>query len=133
VWADLARRLAALALTDDRARDQIPLNTCYVIATPDADTALRLAAWLNATWLRAAARLAAPPAAGGFARFSARIVGGLPLPEGVLTDPALGDLARAGAEGQDVQREIDAIAARHLELDAAAARALEAVQPDHRR
>jgi len=133
VWADLARRLAALALTDDRARDQIPLNTCYVIATPDADTALRLAAWLNATWLRAAARLAAPPAAGGFARFSARIVGGLPLPEGVLTDPVLSDLARAGAEGQDVQREIDAIAARHLGLDAAAARALEAVQPDHRR
>ena len=133
VWADLARRLAALALTDHPARDQIPLNTCYVVATPDADTALRLTAWLNTTWLRAAARLVAPPAAGGFARFSARIVGGLPLPDDALADATLGDLARAGAEGQDVQGEIDAITARHLGLDAASARALGAVQPAHRR
>jgi Eco57I restriction-modification methylase len=133
VWADLARRLTAVALVDDRAREQIPLNTCYVVAAPDSDTALRLAAWLNTTWLRAAARILAPPAAGGFGRFSARIVGGLPLGDAALADPALGELARAGADGLDVQREIDALAARHLGLDAAATRALATAQPDHPR
>src|SRR5262249_29175835 len=33
VWADLARRLTAVALADQSARDQIPLNTCYLIVT----------------------------------------------------------------------------------------------------
>lgn len=134
VWADLARRLCAVALVDDDARGQIPLNTCYVLCPPDANTGLRLAAWLNSTWLRAAARLVAPPAAGGFARFSARVVGGLPLPDAALADPALGELARAGALGQDVQSELDALAARHLALEPEFARALTAVdQRDDRR
>ncbi len=134
VWADLARRLNALALADDAARSQIPLNTCYVIAVPDADTALRLAAWLNSTWLRAAARLVAPPAAGGFTRLSARVVGGLPLPDAALADPALAELARAGAEGRNVQPDIDVLAARHLGIGPDAARSLTAVAPgDDRR
>jgi hypothetical protein len=134
VWADLARRLNALALADDAARSQIPLNTCYVIAAPDADTALRLAAWLNSTWLRAAARLVAPPAAGGFTRLSARVVGGLPLPDAALADPALAELARAGAEGRNVQPDIDVLAARHLGIGPDAARLLTAVAPgDDRR
>ena len=134
VWADLARRLIALALVNGAARTQIPLNTCYVIATPDADTALRLAAWLNASWLRAAARLVAPPAAGGFARFSAGVVGGLPLPDSVLADPALAELGRLGAEGREVQGEIDALTASHLALGPDATRALADLdQRDHRR
>ena len=134
VWADLARRLTAVALVDDGARAQIPLNTCYVLSVPDEDTAQRVAAWLNATWLRAAARLVAPPAAGGFARFSARVVGSLPLPDTALTDPALGNLARAGAEGRAVQPELDALAARHLALEPDFARTLAAVdQRDDRR
>jgi hypothetical protein len=135
VWADLARRLTALPLVDGAdgaARSQIPLNTCYVIAAPAADTALGLAAWLNASWLRAAARLVATPAAGGFARFSARVVGGLPLPDTAVTDPALAELGRLGAEGRDVQQEIDALTAGHLALGPDAARALAGVdQPDH--
>lgn len=134
VWADLARRLTALALADGAAYSRVPLNTCYVLAAPDADTASRLAAWLNASWIRAAARLVAAPAAGGFARFGARVVAGLPLPDAALTDPALAELGRQGAEGRDVQRDIDALAAGLLALRPGAARALADVgQPDHRR
>jgi hypothetical protein len=130
VWADLARRLSAAALADDDARTQIPLNSCYVVAVPDPATAERVAAWLNTTWLRAAARLVATPAAGGFARFNARVVGGLPLPDTALTDPALDRLCRAAAEGCPVQPELDAIAARHLALEPDVARAL--AQADQR-
>jgi hypothetical protein len=124
VWADLARRLTAVALADRTTRDQIPLNTCYLVTSPDAPTALRLAAWLNSTWVRAVARLAAPPAASGFARFGAHVIGGLPLPDAVLTDPALEELAVAGAIGRDIQPDLDAITARHLGLAPAAAEAL---------
>ena len=134
VWADLARQLTAVALADDGARTQIPLNTCYLLSAPDQATAERLTAWLNTTWLRAAARLVATPAAGGFARFNARVVGGLPLPDSALIDPALGELCRAGAEGRAVQPELDALAARHLALEPDVARALAQVdQRDDRR
>ncbi len=128
VWADLARRLTAAALADGAARDQIPLNSCYVAVAPDAATALRLAAWLNSTWARAAARLAAPPAANGFGRFTAHVVAGLPLPDAALGDPALSDLALAGAMGDDVQPELDAHTARLLALTPAAAEALAAAE-----
>jgi hypothetical protein len=127
VWADLARRLVALALTDAAGRSRIPLNTCYVIAMPDADSAHRLAAWLNCTWIRAMARLGATIASGGYARFSAARIGGLPLPDSVLTDGALAELARAGAGGKFVQAELDELTARHLALTPAARHALAAV------
>jgi hypothetical protein len=123
VWADLARRLTALALSGLAHRDRIPLNTCYVLAVPDAETACRLAAWLNSTWIRAAARLNATVASGGYARFSARPVEALPLPEAALADPVLGELGRAGAAGTQVQHELDEVAARHLRLTDAARQA----------
>jgi hypothetical protein len=127
VWADLARRLTALALTGGPARTRIPLNTCYVVVTPDGETAHRLSAWLNCTWIRAAARLGASVASGGYARFGGVPVGGLPLPDAVLADPALGELARAGAGGLFVQADLDDVTARHLALSPAARSALAAV------
>ena len=89
--------------------------------------ALRVAAWLNSTWLRAAARLSAPPAANGFARFGAHVVAELPLPDSVLSDEKLEALAVAGARGCAVQFELDALTLRHLGLDAHAAAALASV------
>jgi hypothetical protein len=127
VWADLSRQLTAVALAEERERDQIPLNTCYVIAAEGLPMALRLAAWLNSTWSRAAARVVAPPAASGFLRFTAQVVAGLPLPDGVLTDATLSDLALAGARGQPVQRDLDAHTARLLGLTSADAASLAAV------
>ncbi len=124
VWSDLARRLTAAALTGRRDQGLIPLNTCYVAPTRSALEAERLAAWLNATWLRAGARAGAVPAAGGFARFTAAVVGRLPLPSSVLTCCSLPELAAAGRRGEPVQEDLDEITAGHLGLTAGARSAL---------
>jgi hypothetical protein len=127
VWADIRRRLTAAALIHPGDRACIPINTCYVVAVAQAEQALALTAWLNSTWVRAAARVVADPARGGFARFNARVVGALPLPAGVLADAALAEFARLGAEGAPVQKEIDVRCAEHLGLPATAQAALAAV------
>ena len=135
VWADLGRVLAAVALTGARDRDRVPLNSCYVAATSTAAEAERVAAWLNCSWIRAAALLGAVPAAGGFRRFSAATVGGLPLPASVLSDSDLSALAGAGRRGESVQEHLDDLTARHLDLSArerVALGRLVAARTDHR-
>lgn len=118
VWPDLARGLTAVALTPVHGGRLIPLNSCYVLPVPDRPTALTLAAWLNSTWLRVLARAAADVAAGGFARFNARVISTLPLPHTVFSDPRLPLLAERGAAGEAIQEELDAVAAEHLALTA---------------
>jgi hypothetical protein len=76
VWPDLGRRLAAAV----PAAELVPLNTVYGIATRDAAEAAALAALFNTRWLTALARLVADPARGGFRRFNARVIRGLPVP-----------------------------------------------------
>jgi hypothetical protein len=122
VWADLARDLRAVSLAD--MPDTIPLNSCYVALARDDPEADRLAAWLNSSWLRAAARAGAVPAAGGCARYTAATVGALPLPASALADSDLSTLARLAAEGRRVQADLDDITARHLGLSEAHRRAL---------
>ena len=123
-WADLARRLTAVALTGPVEARLVPLNTCYLLAAPDRVAALALTAWLNSTWLRVAARATADVAASGFARFNARVVAALPLPPEVLVDGALAALAERGAMGEPVQEEIDVRVALHLALAPATQSAL---------
>ena len=127
VWADLALRLEALALTGPADTAVIPLNSCYLLALPDARQALALTAWLNTSWLRALARLDADPAAGGYARFNARVIAALPLPDGVLHDVELVQLAERGACGDPIQEALDDHAAALLALPRAARTALAAV------
>jgi hypothetical protein len=127
VWADLSRRLVAVALSRPRDREHIPLNSCYVAAMRSGVEADRLAAWLNSTWLRAAARTGAAPAASGFARFNAQVVARLPVPNGVLADVRLSRMTREGRAGRAVQEELDDIVARHLGLSASAQSALRSV------
>jgi hypothetical protein len=127
LWPDMARQLTAVALTSRRHSRRIPLNSCYIAPVPTAARAYALAAWLNSTWIRAMARVRAVPASSGFARFNAQVVGGLPLPGGTLTDPALVRLGRAGHAGERVQDELDRITARRLLLSLPAQRALRAV------
>lgn len=124
LWADLARRLEVAALTGPADATSIPLNSCYLVTPPSGAVALRLAAWLNSTWIRAVAALAADRAAGGFARFNARVVGGVPLPPSVPLDPDLMSLAERARQGATIQEELDDIAARHLALGPAHRRAL---------
>jgi hypothetical protein len=120
IWADLARRLTAAALTTQRDRRLIPLNSCYVAPMPSRLTAECLCAWLNSSWIRAAARLAAVPAASGFARYNAQTLARLPLPNGVLSDPELGRITRAARAGSTSQEELDTVVSRHLGLSVAA-------------
>jgi hypothetical protein len=116
VWADLARELRAASLTG--LRDTIPLNSCYVAPVSTDAEADRIAAWLNSSWIRAAARAGAVPAAGGCARYSAGTVGALPLPPSVLGDGDLSTLTRLARDGGRVQAELDDLVARHLGLGA---------------
>ncbi len=116
IWADVARRLEAAPLTGKSGSETIPLNSCYVLPTRNAATALRLSAWLNSTWSRAVARSAADPASGGFARFNARVVATIPCPADALHDTALLELAHRGVEGRLVQEDLDDCCAALLEL-----------------
>lgn len=136
VWADLARRLTALALTSRHDLARIPLNSCYVAPLRNAAEADAFAAWLNSTWLRATARLNAVPASGGFARFNVRTVARLPLPDSALSDARLTRLGQAARSGKAVQEELDALVADHLGLTTRAQRALRAAVDEtssHRR
>jgi hypothetical protein len=121
-WADLARVLRAVSLS--AMPDTVPLNSCYVALAGSDVEADRLAAWLNSSWLRAAARAGAVPAAGGCSRYTAATVGVLPLPGSVLTDPDLSTIARLAADGRQVQPDLDDITARHLSLNQANRRTL---------
>jgi hypothetical protein len=116
-----------VALTSRRHSRRIPLNSCYLAPVRTAAQGYALAAWLNSTWIRAVARVRAVPASSGFARFNAQVVGGLPLPDGALADPALVRLGRAGHAGEPVQDELDRITAQRLLLSLPAQRALRAV------
>jgi hypothetical protein len=66
----------------------------------------------------------ADPARGGFARFNARALGGVPLPDAALEDTELIRLGCAGARGEPVQAELDAHCANRLGLTSSACRAL---------
>ena len=125
VWADLARRLEAVPLTEPEQRDVIPLNSCYLIVLPSANQAVALAAWFNSTPIRSLARRTADVARGGYARFNAALVGGLPLPAGVLDDPTLQRLGRRALAGVAVQQALDQYVAQSLMLGESDRRALE--------
>ncbi|MFN2570630.1 MAG: Eco57I restriction-modification methylase domain-containing protein, partial [Gemmatimonadales bacterium] len=116
VWPDLGRRLAAVVPPPD----VVPLNTVYGIATRGSSEAAALAALFNSCWLTALARLVADPARGGFRRFNARVVGGLPTPPS--HSPVWPELARRG----QCCEPADDLIANALELDAADRRALAA-------
>jgi hypothetical protein len=135
IWPDLARQLNALTLSGAAGRGLIPLNSCYVLAAPSRDRALALTAWLNSRWIRTLARAVADPAAGGFARFNARLVADLPLPSAVPDDPHLAALAERATRGESVQEDLDALTAEHLALSPRTRRILEQAEragTDHR-
>ena len=118
LWSDLAPRLEAACLLGGGEARCVPLNSCYVVLCRRPDTAQALCAWLNSTWIRAAARSTADPASGGYARFNARAVGAVPLPPQALEDARLAELCRRGAAGEVIQEELDALVGGWLELGA---------------
>jgi hypothetical protein len=100
VWPDLARELTAAALVEAAERRWVPLNTCYWIEVPDAESGHALAAWLNSSWIRTLAKRRATVAASGFFRFNAGVVGALPFPEGGDSDVALRRIGVAAHQGE---------------------------------
>ncbi len=116
VWPDLSLRLETACLVDEGEIQWVPLNSCYVVSTKSAGIALALCGWLNSTWARAAARATADPASGGYARFNARAVGGVPLPPEALNDDRLTVLTRRGRAGEEVQGELDEVVGEWLQL-----------------
>lgn len=126
VWRDLARVLCAVAIPEESRA--VPLNTCYVVLHERDDDAHALAALFNSSPLRWLARLGADEARGGYRRFNARVVGGLPLPD---PGPVWDELARMGRathiNGKTSDRsddELDDLAASAFDLSAVARRAL---------
>ena len=75
---------------------------------------------LNSCWLTALARLVADPARGGFRRFNARVVRGLPIPP--RESPVWSELARRG----NARESADDLVADAFHLDDADRRALAA-------
>jgi hypothetical protein len=126
IWPDLARRLEASPLSGT-ARDWIPLNTCYVIPVRRERHALCLAAWLNSTWCRAMAAVAADKASSGFLRFNARVISGLPLPGAALDDDTLLAIAKAARAAPLRQDALDVRVAELLSLTQEECDALAAV------
>lgn len=116
VWPDLARQLEVACLVEANEFGWIPLNSCYVVLCKSPGRAQALCAWLNSTWIRAAARATADPASGGYARFNARAVGAIPLPPESLEQEHLIALARRGGAGDDIQLELDEFVAERLGL-----------------
>ena len=98
----------------------MPLNTVYGIVTRGPADAAALAALFNSCWLTALARLVADPARGGFRRFNARVVRGLPIPPNGAA--VWSDLARHGRNCESA----DELIADAFELDLADRRTLAA-------
>lgn len=126
-WADLALRLEVVPLVAPETHRWVPLNSCYVVTCDTGDAALALSAWLNSTWIRAVARATADPASGGYARFNARAVGGVPMPPDTLDDRDLIAIARRGTEGKEVQGALDELVGDRLALSQAKRRLLAGV------
>jgi len=129
VWADLAPRLEAVALTGSRAERLVPLNTCYVAPVAEGEVAHAITAWLNCTWIRALAAAWADPASGGYRRFNARAIAGLPLPDAVVHEATLAAAGRAGRAGTLVRSDLDDACNRFLGLTASERQALAAAVP----
>ena len=130
VWPDLSRAPHAV-VCDHGAVAPIPLNTCYVSVTADAQTALALAATLNSTWIRVLLRLRADEARGGYRRHNARAMSVVPVPPQGPARQRLVTLSRHTHQTHDIcQDDLDAAVAEALGLSAAARADLTALADD---
>jgi hypothetical protein len=118
VWADIGRCVQALVLS---AGDPwVPLNTCYVLATPDLVDACTLAALLNSPLANAWLGAICEPARGGYRRHFAWSMARLPIPEDwSRARDLLGPLGERGMRGEPASRlelldaVLDAYRVRH--------------------
>jgi hypothetical protein len=132
VWPDIARRPTAVALEASPVPDAIPLNTCYVAAAPDAESALAIAAVINSTWTRVLAHFTADEARGGYRRINARVAGRFPVPAAGPWRRQLADLSLNAHQGHALdQADLDDAVADSLGLSAIARDRLRAMAAHH--
>jgi hypothetical protein len=131
VWADIARRPRAVALDAAGAHRAIPLNTCYVSAAPDRDTALVITATMNSIWARALLCATADEARGGYRRMNARAAEQLPVPKQCPARTRLINLSLDAHEHDIDQRELDTAVADALSLSSRTRRVLRALAANH--
>jgi Eco57I restriction-modification methylase len=131
VWPDLAARLAAIAL-DVALPAAVPLNTCYVSAMPDRESALALSATLNSTWVRVLLRTVADEARGGYRRHTARAMATVPVPPPGPASAGLTTLSLKAHLHHDVsQNDLDRAVAEALGLSEPVRAELRALARDH--
>jgi hypothetical protein len=117
VWADIAQRPRAVVLGETTTPTAIPLNTCYVAAVADRETALATAAVLNSTWAAAFLAATADEARGGYRRINARVTRLLPVPKPGSRRVALAQLSKRVHENKrDSNEDVDAAVAHTLGL-----------------
>jgi hypothetical protein len=132
VWADVARTATAAVLAY-AAPDAVPINTCYVSAAPDDESALAIAATINSAWGRVLVHAVADEARGGYRRFNARAVGRVPVPVAGAARRRLAALARSAHTTHDVDtHEIDEAVADALGLSREVRATLRALADDRR-
>ena len=117
-WPDIARLLTAAALSPVSEGGPLLLNTVYYLSTESAAEAATVAAWLNTTPLRAAARWQAERALSGYRRYNAAAVSRLPLPAALrdTTRPLPQRFCRLAQSPADHLDELNAIACQLLGL-----------------
>jgi hypothetical protein len=117
VWPDIAQRPRAVVLEETKTPSAIPLNTCYVAAAPDRETALAVTAILNSTWAAAFVASNADEARGGYRRINARVARFLPVPAPGPQRETLAQLSRQNHEDEKHDyADLDAAVARALDL-----------------
>jgi len=132
VWRDIARRPCAVMLDCTAFAHALPLNTCYVAAFPDRESALAATVILNSTWAAALATVAADEARGGYRRINARIVGIMPLTTSNETR-GLVDLCVQAHRSRNVsQHDLDDAVAKALALPGPVQERLRSLVPPHR-
>lgn len=124
VWKDLSRRFAAAVLSDsvqigDCAVPLVPNQTLYAIDAVSLDEAHVIAALLNSAVAGALLLSVAERAKDGHYRYFGRTVAALPWPDAEPEREQLVRLSRRAHRGADVQRAVDAAAARLYGITAA--------------
>lgn len=79
-WRDIGERLDAVYLPPVLEGGPLVLNSAYLVRVDDVRQGLRLAAWLCSIPARFSAAVTAERALGGYRRFMARNVAGVPVP-----------------------------------------------------
>ena len=117
VWPDIAQRPRAVALTETGTSSAVPLNTCYVAAMPDRETALATTAVMNSTWAAAFVAQHSDEARGGYRRINASVAQLLPVPHKGPGRVALAQLTKRVQKNEgDGDEELDEAVADTLGL-----------------